>query len=252
MPMGFLTTTQGQLSRPVKTSERIAAALVEDVIREGLQPGDRLPNEAAMVERFRVGKGSLREALRILEVYGLISLKSGPGGGPIVQAVDPREVGRTFSLYLSLRGATITELIETRMFIEPMVARLGAQNRDPRALKRLEKALEVEAAVSEGDNRYVQAANDFHYVVASMTGNSVFDLVATALKELYTTKVVEAGITATTVQKTICAEHREIGKAILDGEADEAERLMREHMAFYLGRLKDTNPAFTALRISWG
>ncbi|WP_214109405.1 FadR/GntR family transcriptional regulator [Acrocarpospora catenulata] len=253
MHMGFLTTTPNQLSRPIKTSERIAAALVEDVIRDGLQPGDRLPNEAAMVERFQVGKGSVREALRVLEVYGLISLKSGPGGGPIVQAVDPREVGRTISLYLSLRGATIAELIETRMFIEPMVARLGAQNRDPRALQRLEHALEVEASLSEGDNsRYVQAANDFHYVVASMTGNTVFDLVATALKELYTTKVVEAGITAAIAQKRICMEHREIGNAILGGDADEAERLMREHMAFYVGRLKNTDPAFAGLRISWG
>src|SRR4051812_16787467 len=97
------------LPRPIKTSERIAAALIEDVNGEGLQPGDRLPNEAAMVERFQVGRGSLREALRILEVYGLISLKSGPGGGPVVQAVDPREVGRTFSLYLSIAGATIAE-----------------------------------------------------------------------------------------------------------------------------------------------
>ncbi|WP_327241771.1 FadR/GntR family transcriptional regulator [Streptomyces sp. NBC_01320] len=251
-PMRFLTTPSEQLRRSVKTSERIAAALVEDVIREGLQPGDRLPNEAAMTERFGVGRGSLREALRILEVYGLISLKAGPGGGPVLQAVDPREVGRTFSLYLSLRGARIAELIEARLFIEPMVARLAAENRDPEALRRLENVLKAEAAADGEEYRYLDAANDFHYVVASMTGNNVFDLVATALKELYTTKVVAAGIAALTVQPSICLEHREIGQAVLDGRADDAERLMREHMTFYLGSLRNTEPNFTRSQITWG
>jgi GntR family transcriptional repressor for pyruvate dehydrogenase complex len=249
---GFLDSAPARLSRPVKTSERIAAALVDDVIREGLQPGDRLPNEAAMVERFGVGRGSLREALRILETHGLISLKSGPGGGPVLLAVDPRDVGRTFSLYLSLRGATIAELIQTRIFIEPMVARLAAENREPAALERLQRALDAEAEATELDSRFVEAANDFHYVVSSMTGNSVIDLVATALKQLYTTKVVSAGIISQRVAPTIRDEHLEIGKAILEGRAEDAEELMREHMHYYLGRMREVEPQFTASTISWG
>jgi GntR family transcriptional regulator, transcriptional repressor for pyruvate dehydrogenase complex len=249
---GFLDSSPAQLSRPVKTSERIAAALVDDVIREDLRPGDRLPNEAAMVERFGVGRGSLREALRILETHGLISLKSGPGGGPILLAVDPRDVGRTFSLYLSLRHATISELIETRIFIEPMVARLAATNPDPEARERLARALEAEAEAPVLDSRFVDAANDFHYVVGSMTGNNVFDLVATALKQLYTAKVVSAGIISQRVAPSIRDEHREIGQAILDGDPDLAEELMRKHMHYYLGRMQDVEPQFTASTISWG
>lgn len=249
---GFLDSSPAQLSRPVKTSERIAAALVDDVIRDDLRPGDRLPNEAAMVERFGVGRGSLREALRILETHGLISLKSGPGGGPILLAVDPRDVGRTFSLYLSLRHATIAELIETRIFIEPMVARLAASNPDPEARERLARALEAEAAAPQLDSRFVDAANDFHYVVGSMTGNNVFDLVATALKQLYTTKVVSAGIISQRVAPSIRDEHREIGQAILDGDPDRAEDLMGKHMQYYLGRMRDVEPQFTASTISWG
>jgi GntR family transcriptional repressor for pyruvate dehydrogenase complex len=66
----------------VKTSERVAAAIVSEIVSRGLGAGDRSPNEATMLERFQVGRASLREALRILEVHGLISLRSGPGGGP--------------------------------------------------------------------------------------------------------------------------------------------------------------------------
>jgi GntR family transcriptional regulator, transcriptional repressor for pyruvate dehydrogenase complex len=248
----FLDSAPARLSRPVKTSERIAAALVEDVIRESLQPGDRLPNEAAMVERFGVGRGSLREALRILETHGLISLKSGPGGGPILLAVDPRDVGRTFSLYLSLRHATIDELIQTRIFIEPMVARLAASNPDPAARERLANALAAESDAEGTDSRFVDAANDFHYVVSSMTGNSVIDLVATALKQLYTTKVVSAGIISQQMAPAIHEEHREIAAAILDGDPDRAEALMSTHMDHYLGQMRDNEPQFTASTISWG
>lgn len=248
---GFLDSVPAQLSRPVKTSERIASALLDEVIRAGLKPGDRLPNEAAMVERFGVGRSSLREALRILETHGLISLKSGPGGGPILLAVDPRDVGRTFSLYLSMRRATIAELIETRIFIEPMVARMAAMNRDPEALARLERALAAEAETTDADSHFVDAANEFHYVVSSMTGNTVIDLVATALKQLYTTKVLAAGIISQRVSPSIREEHREIGQAILVGDADRAESLMRKHMHIYLGRMGEVEPQFTASTISW-
>jgi DNA-binding FadR family transcriptional regulator len=240
-----------RLQRPVKVSEMIAAALVEDIIRGGLKPGDRLSNEAAMVERFQVGRGSLREALRVLETHGLISLKSGPNGGPVVLDVDPRDVSRTFSLYLSLRGATIGELVETRQLIEPTVARMAAENRDPASMRRLEAALAYEASLGDRDPRYIEAANDFHYVVASMTGNRVMDLVATALKEMYTNRVVHGGIAAQTTEPDIRLEHAEIGRAILSGKPLKAEKLMREHVGVYLGRMKDVAPAFFESPISW-
>jgi GntR family transcriptional repressor for pyruvate dehydrogenase complex len=111
-----------RIERGLKTSERVATALVSEIVNSQLQAGDRLPNEAAMVEQFQVGRGSLREALRILEVHGLISMRSGPGGGPVITAVDPRDVARTFSLYLHLRGAKVRELIEASLFMEPMIA----------------------------------------------------------------------------------------------------------------------------------
>ena len=83
-------------SRTVKASERVAQEIVRDIVRRGLETGDRLPLEAAMVEEYGVSRTSLREALRLLEVQGLISLKPGPGGGPgrrDRRAVAPRAHG---------------------------------------------------------------------------------------------------------------------------------------------------------------
>ncbi|GAA4548314.1 FadR/GntR family transcriptional regulator [Pseudonocardia xishanensis] len=240
----------GQLTRAVKTSERIATALVQDIIDAGLGPGDRLPNEAAMVERFGVGRGSVREALRILEVHGLIELRAGPKGGPFITAIDPRNVSRTLSLYLSLRGATMEELVQTRLFLEPMVARLAAENCTPESAELLRATL-AQAPVSGGSREYLEAANDFHYVLATMTGNRVLDLVSTALKELYTSRLVGTGVGHATTDPSIELEHQEICTAIVRGDADTAERLMRTHMEYYVERVRQTAPEFRASRLAW-
>ena len=226
------------VARGMKTSERIAAIIIEDIAGQGLVPGDRLPNEAAMIERFQLGRGSVREALRILEVHGIIQLRSGPGGGPVVGAVRPRDVARTFSLYLNRVGATMGELVDARTFLEPTVARLASEYQDPDGLERLREALAREELIEDGDPRYIQAANDFHYVVGSMTGNRVLNLIAMSLKELYTSRVVGGGLANATTAPSIRLEHRAIGEAILSGDGDMAEELMRVHMNLYLGRVR--------------
>jgi len=71
--------------RPVwKTSEVVAFAVARDIAEHGLRSGDRLPLEAEMVEQYHVSRESLREALRLLEAQGIVSIRRGPGGGPVV------------------------------------------------------------------------------------------------------------------------------------------------------------------------
>ena len=238
------------VQRGLKTSERIAAALVSDIVSEGMQPGDRLPNEAAMIARFGLGRGSVREALRILEVHGIINLRAGPGGGPVVAAVHAGDVARSFSMYLGQVGATLNELAATRRLIEPIVARLAAETQDPEGLERLREAMAREEMIEPGDSRYIQAANDFHYVIGSMTGNRVLDLLATSLKELYTTRVVGGGLASETTAPSIRIEHRVIGEAILAGDGDRAESLTRDHMNLYLGRVQAI-PGVADTIITW-
>ncbi|SNT35994.1 FadR/GntR family transcriptional regulator [Rhodococcoides kyotonense] len=251
-PLSRLAPSATPLSRATKVSERIASALVEDIIRDRMAPGDRLPNEQAMAERFQVGRNSVREALRMLEIHGMIKLKLGPRGGPQIAAVDPREVGRTLSLYLGLRGAKIEELVQTRLFLEPKVARMAAENMSDEDELRLREALRAEEASKADDSAYIDAANEFHYVLATMTGNRVLDLVATALKDLYTSRIVNDGIAREAAGPGICNEHKVIGEAILAGQPDRAEALMRSHMDFYVERVRSVAPGFLDSRIAWG
>jgi DNA-binding FadR family transcriptional regulator len=240
-----------RLGRAVKTSERIASAIVADIVTSGLKEGDRLPNEMAMASQFGVGRGSLREALRILEVHGVISLRSGPGGGPVIIATDPRDVARSFSLYLQLNRATIRELIQARLFIEPVIARMAAETHEPAGLARLSQAVADEAAIPPGDPDFITASNNFHYVLATLSGNKVIDLLATSLKELYTTRVVAAGLVNDLEHGQLRSEHQQIAKAILDGNAARAERLARKHTEYYLGLVAEY-PGFADSTITWG
>ncbi|BDZ39324.1 GntR family transcriptional regulator [Microbacterium suwonense] len=203
-----------------------------------------------MLEQFGVGRGSLREALRILEIYGLINLKSGPGGGPVLLNVEPGDVSRSFSLYLHLRGATIQELADTRLILDPLAARMAAESITPESAALLRSTLEREAE-SIGQNQSVFfAANDVHYVLATMTGNRVFDLVATALKEMYTSRLAFTALGERVARPEVHNDHKLIGEAVLDGDADRAEELMRDHLISSLGKALES-PGFAASTIGW-
>ncbi len=85
-----------------------------------------------MARQYGVSRASLREALRLLEVQGLIHLKPGPGGGPAVGTVEPANLARTASLYFHLGAATYGQLMQAQVLIEPLCAQLAAQHPDRR------------------------------------------------------------------------------------------------------------------------
>ena len=84
-------------NRPAKVSELLARDIVAEIASRRARPGDTLPSEASLITRFGVGRGSLREALRILEVEGIITMKTGPGrrrgcGDPRPRRSGPNDV----------------------------------------------------------------------------------------------------------------------------------------------------------------
>ncbi|HJQ65972.1 MAG TPA: GntR family transcriptional regulator, partial [Gemmatimonadales bacterium] len=101
--------------RTDKLSERVARDILGDIVARRLEPGTTLAAEASMLERYGVGRSSLREALRILETHGLIKIKPGPGGGPVVAAVNSKDFGRMASLYFHAIGANFLDLLRARL-----------------------------------------------------------------------------------------------------------------------------------------
>ena len=94
--------------------QKIADLICEDVkrwiVRENLKPGDRLPNEKALMERYECAKATIREALHALEVEGLVILKTGPGGGAIINAasVQGLQSQRLVPAYAASKGGVLS------------------------------------------------------------------------------------------------------------------------------------------------
>jgi len=224
-------TNQGAPERADKISEILARQIVRDLARERLDSGAMLPPEAAMLRRLQVGRASLREALRILEVYGLITIKPGPGGGPIVHAPTSREFARTACFYFNVRGATLHDLLEARRSLEPLLARLAATAQNPVAIARLLETLDAgeTARDNEDAGRWRRHVMEFHGFVAAASGNNILELFGQSLRDLFNERVVER-VMGIGDRVEVDREHRAIATAIAAGQADVAQRLMAAHM----------------------
>lgn len=199
-----------------------------------------------MLEEYRVGRGSLREALRILEVHGLISIKPGPRGGPTVDQVHTRNFGRMASLYFQMDEVTFRDLIDARTIMEPMLARAAAQRRDPA----LADGLARFAGTGRGDDEYPLVAAEFHQFVAAMSGNRIMSLFGQSLADLLRDRMTDA-LFPKSRRREILAAHHEIGEAIAAGDVERSERLMREHMEDYATQVKRRHPGLMLEVVDW-
>lgn len=232
--------------RTEKVSGVIAREIVSDM--RGLPPMSMLPPEAAMLEKYQVGRASLREALRILEVQGIIAIRPGPGGGPMVAPFDSMNFARMTTLYLHLVGATYREVLEARIIMEPVMARLAAQRKDPDAVSRLQEFLtRVEPA---GEGEYLLHTSGFHTLLSGLSGNRVLDLEGRGLKDIYADRI-EGMVFPPEAREGILRDHRLIAQAIIAGNATRAEKLTRAHMEEYLFYSAARNPGVLDEVVQW-
>jgi GntR family transcriptional repressor for pyruvate dehydrogenase complex len=216
----------------LKTSEIVAREVVKHIVGLGLQPGDRLPPEAEMVEGYHVSRESIREGLRLLEVQGLISLRRGQHGGPVVGGVDPGYLGRNSTLFYHLAGASYRELFEAWALAETILAE--------RAARHLDAELRAEAMApyliaSDGRHSpealdvFVKSHSGFHAAVASLANNRVLEL------SLQTLGLIVSHHTAVTADPRDLADlieddHLRIARAIEDGDCKRARTVMGKHI----------------------
>jgi GntR family transcriptional repressor for pyruvate dehydrogenase complex len=220
--------------RASKISEVIAADLVRDIVVGDFLIGNHLPPEAAMLEQYGVGRESLREALRLLEAQGLITIKRGPGGGPVVAGVDPRYLARTSALYFHLSGATYDEVMETWQVLESAVAAkvAGLHNRTE-VRRALAPHLRLPSSGVERDE-FITGAG-FHSTLAQLSGSRVLVLLLRAVSHMVVEHVAEA-LTPLEEWETVESEHDAIAQAIFDGRPSKSHRLMNEH----IGHIRDS------------
>jgi DNA-binding FadR family transcriptional regulator len=222
------------LRRPPKKAEIVARALVRDIVHSGRQPGAALASESEMLEQYGTSRESLREALRLLEVQGLVSIRRGPGGGPSVCTVDPANLGRMSALYYHMAGATYRELFEGWVVLEPILADRAARNPDPEARVAAMAPYLVDGDIGHHDSddleAFMRGHMSFHGHVAALGRNRVLELSLQAMGQIVSHHV-EVTDDPRALGRDLGEDHRRIAAAIVAGAGDLAAARMQEHVA---------------------
>jgi GntR family transcriptional repressor for pyruvate dehydrogenase complex len=228
----------------------ITQRIVRDVVRGGLTPGDLLPPERAMLEKYQTGRGTLREALRLLEFQGVITLKPGPGGGPVLLDPDASHLASTLVLLMQMKRAPFRTIAEVRVALEPMISSLAATRITPDAVAELKQTIEQMRDDLGDQDSFLDANKRFHDIIAWSCGNPLFGYIVDSLLDIMDGTVV--GIDYPSPRRTaILKAHEGIFEAISSGDADESEARMRTHIDEYVRYAKRKFPELLDQVIPW-
>ena len=243
-----MTTTP---TRPQKTAMLLAQRIVGDINRRGNTVGDRLPPERVMLEEYEVGRGTLRESLRFLELQGVISLKPGPGGGPVVQQPDATSLATSLTLLLQFANAPFRTIAEARGGLEPMMAQLAAERMSDEQLLDLKASVETMEENLDNQAVFLDENKRFHDVIARGSGNAMFGYLVDALLGILDGSAI--GIDYPEVRRTaVHKAHLNIYEAIASRDAAQSAAAMEDHIAQYLKYAEKKFPDVLAAPITWG
>lgn len=238
--MSLASDTSGEAARPVqlapmhvpKASDVLAEELRERILRGEFPEGTSLPPERELVTQTQMSRTTVREALRILEVQGLVRVKTGRAGGAFVQKPGEAAIASSVTLLIRGRQIKLADLLETREAIEPSCARLAALHRTEADLARLDAANELIAKDGSLDD-FLQANVDWHVGVALAGHNELLIGVMSALSRAIYTATNNQGFVDDDVRRATVTIHTGITKAIRTGDEAAAMRRMTRHVHQY-------------------
>jgi DNA-binding FadR family transcriptional regulator len=239
--MYTMPRARGSAATRREKPQQIADELRRLIVSGALAEGEMLGREPDLVRRFRVSRPSLREALRILEAEGLISVVRGALGGVVVHQPDERLTARTAALVLQARKVSLADVHEARSLLEPAAVRVVASSRSQRtAAAALRRLIDAQVSAIDDAELYGRANEAFHEHLVGLAGNRTLAIVAETLNE-----VVARAVTAVSrmaARSSVASRRRGIRSQerlvslIEAGRASEAESHWRTHMAA-IGRM---------------
>jgi len=220
--------------RVPKAAELIAGSLRRRIAMGELMEGDALSSEADLIVEFAVSRASLREALRILETEGLIEVRRGAHGGARIRLPREDTAAHSMGLLLQIRGATLKDMFDARVIIEPPLIHQLAQVRTDDDLVALREHVAHERAALDDVRAFAAAAAEFHRLMIGRSGNAVLILVAGMLDELYLKHLNQFIASARPDQAQLNREallnHERLVDLIESQDGPAAETLWRYHM----------------------
>jgi GntR family transcriptional regulator, transcriptional repressor for pyruvate dehydrogenase complex len=237
-------------TRARKAAVAVARSIVDEITDRDYVPGTKLPPERDMVTRYNVGRGTLRESLRFLELTGVVVMRAGPGGGPVVAAPDAHDLAGLLGLYLQLHPTPFGAIVEAREVLEPAIACLAAKNITRDQLAELSLSIESMDRHIADESSFLYENDKFHEGVASASANPLFAMLIGSLHLI--TDGLPLGVDYPLARRVAVLEaHRAIYEAIATGNADEAEATMLRHMTEFRRYVHRSFPAVFDRMLRW-
>jgi GntR family transcriptional regulator, transcriptional repressor for pyruvate dehydrogenase complex len=209
-----------------KVYEEVARQL-EQMILKKLHPGDKLPSERELAESLGVSRSSIRDAIRSLELVGLVEPRQ--GSGTVVREISADTVMNPLTNILRHKVELVTELIDFRKMLEPSLAARAATHASEEELEELEQILHRQEARFRANELAIEEDSEFHYAIAMASGNSVVLKVLDVLMDLLRDTRERSLQSEGRPQKSL-AGHRKILAAIKKRDAEAAKSAMRRHI----------------------
>lgn len=236
--------------RRTKTAVVVAQKLVEEISTNDYQPGTKLPPEREMLQRYSVGRGTLRESLRFLELNGVITVKPGPGGGPTLATPDAHDLASTLGLFLELQHTSFAAILEVRETLEPAIAAMAAVRQDESIIAAVGRSVEQMVEHITDLDLFLRENERFHHLVAAAAGNPVFTLLVGSLDAIADGS--KFGISfPITRRKAVAAAHEEIHLALKSGDPEQSAKVMSSHVTAFRRYTAKNHPEAMSSLVRW-
>lgn len=218
---------------PVQPAERpheaVARQLREAILSGQYKPGERLPIERELSERFAISRSAVRQALLILDQQGLVRVRSGVGGGPFVAHETLPAAIAAFENMLAVDPASVAEFARAKLVLEPAVNAMAAESISEDTIVQLEANIAATRTGLERGDDATAAMIEFHRILINSTGNRFLALIVELmartldrLPEMPDWEHVDAW--------QVVAEHERMVEALRRHDADEVQKLTVAHL----------------------
>lgn len=212
----------------VTRAEALARTLESEIVTAALSPGERIGTKDDLRQRFGVAVATINEAVRLMEMRGLVVARPGPGGGVFVTDASVRAgVAAQLILGPEWGKATLADCVEVRDVLEPLICRHAARDHSDADIRALSEIVDRMEAAAPDPRRYFEANWEFHRRLAGVCRNA-------PLRGIYllVTDFLQSGLSdyeLDVIEPERVRVHRRLLAAIDRGEGPELERALAAH-----------------------
>ena len=214
---------------PRRTFKEISEKIKQAIFKGTLKPGDRLPSEVELARQFNVARQTVREALRLLEMSGFITVRRGSNGGPIIENTVLHAATDAILNAIQLQDVSLADLTAARLEIEKGVLRHVVRNADESDIEMLQKnIIRAKEKVSRGVIAFFDNV-EFHKLLAKASKNPLFAIVVESIMAVGADYITRIKPALEPSKKTVY-EHEAILEAIIETKTEKAIHLLEDHL----------------------